>query len=450
MAVSVEKLTLDLDRQLLHEHRFDTALFEELTALQRAGGILHGDRPICPFLRPYFLPGSRYLEIRRAARHLFEAFQSMTHAALANDELLEELGVSEKEARWARLEPGYKDVAVNSRLDTFLHADGFAFLEYNGENPAGIGDQRPLRELFFRIPAVLRFLEAHPHHFPAPRVRLIESLETAYRQFGGQKTSPNIAIVDWVGVDTQAEFVLLAEHFEDHGYKTTICDPNDLVYKNGVLSSGEFEIDVFYKRVLIHEFLDRFDEQHALYRALADSSVCMINSFRSKLPHKKASFALLTDERYEKLFTREQREVIDAHVPWTRTVGECRTKYQGQDVDLLDHIRSEKQRFVLKPNDDYGGHGISFGWESDESQWDDAIQRALAEEFVVQERVRVDKVDMPVFDDSEAFMEALNVDFDPFLFNGRVEGGMVRLGSGSLVNISSGGNETALVVLDDI
>lgn len=449
MARSVDDIISELDVELLDEHRFDTGLFEELTALQRSSGILHGERAICPFLRPYFLSGRRYAEIRHAARQLYDAFHSITRAALADDEILGELGVSEKEARWARLEPGYRDVSVNSRLDTFLHADGFAFLEYNGENPAGIGDQTSLEALFLRVPAVRRFLAENTHHFPQPKVTLVDSIDTAYRQYGGQKESPNIAIVDWAGVDTGAEFVLLAEYFESRGYKTAICDPHELEYENGTLRSGGFEIDIFFKRVIIHEFLDRFDEEHAVYRALADRSVCMVNAFRSKLPHKKASFAILTDERFSHLFTRDQLSVIAAHIPWTRAVRETNTSYRGTEVDLIGHIRAGRERFVLKPNDDYGGHGISFGWESTESEWDDAIEKALSHEFVVQERVRVDKVEMPLFDGTEARMESLNVDFDPFLFGGRVEGGMVRLGKGSLVNISSGGNETALAILDD-
>jgi hypothetical protein len=48
----------------------------------------------------------------------------------------------------------------------------------------------------------------------------------------------------------------------------------------------------------------------------------------------------------------------------------------------------------------------------------------------------------------EARIESLTVDFDPFLFRGNVEGGMVRLAAGSLVNITSGGGETALAILE--
>ena len=31
----------------------------------------------------------------------------------------------------------------------------------------------------------------------------------------------------------------------------------------------------------------------------------------------------------------------------------------------------EKDRLVLKPNDEYGGTGVTLGWEADERSWDD-------------------------------------------------------------------------------
>jgi hypothetical protein len=33
--------------------------------------------------------------------------------------------------------------------------------------------------------------------------------------------------------------------------------------------------------------------------------------------------------------------------------------------------------FVLKPNDDHGGHGIHFGAQLDERDWDNAIKKSL-------------------------------------------------------------------------
>jgi len=41
------------------------------------------------------------------------------------------------------------------------------------------------------------------------------------------------------------------------------------------------------------------------------------------------------------------------------------------------------------------------------------------------------------------------VDFNPFLFQNEVEGALIRLSASSLLNVSSGGGQTALLVLED-
>lgn len=453
MNPSVRQLINDLDRKLLRSHRVDTDLFDRLTEQQRAGGILHGTRTICPFLRPFFLEASRYRRVRIAASHVSAAINTVTRMALQDDEMLRQLGVTEKEALWARLDPGYEHVSVTSRLDTYLSLDGFVFLEYNGENPAGVGDHVTLGSLHENVPAVCEFLSDVSHFIPQPQISLVETILSTYRQFGGKDANPNVAIVDWEGVDTTAEFELLAGFFEERGLRTIISDPHELEYRGDKLRVKDFHIDVLFKRVIIHEFLEKFDESSPVFRALEDGNVCMINAFRSKVAHKKANFAILTDERYSQMFTPDQLAVINAHVPWTRRVEATDTAYRGKKMDLLQLLRGEQHRFVLKPNDDYGGHGIMFGWESSQSDWDaaidEALKGALKGDYIAQERVAVDKIEMPIIEGNELKIQQLNVDFDPFLFCGSVDGGMVRLSKDSLVNITQGGMESALVILND-
>jgi hypothetical protein len=104
---------------------------------------------------------------------------------------------------------------------------------------------------------------------------------------------------------------------------------------------------------------------------------------------------------------------------------------------------------VLKPNDDYGGAGVVIGWETGAADWERAITHALAASYVVQERVPVRKVRMGVFSEQGLTREEMFVDFNPYLFRGETEGALVRLSASSLCNVSSGGGETALVVLED-
>jgi hypothetical protein len=349
----------------------------------------------------------------------------------------------------ARIDPRYKTLCVSSRLDAFLSGDEFKFLEYNAETPAGIGDQIAFEKIFAEIPEVVEFLSRNRHWRPAPHARLLGALDAAYRETGGTKDKPNIAIVDWDGVSTRSEFEILRELWQAEGHQTIIANPFELEYDGKMLRAGAFEIDIFYKRVIIHEFLETFDDTHPLIRAYRDGNVCMANSFRVKLAHKKTSFAIFSDAKYEFVFTPEQLAFIRRHIPWTRRVRDARTTFEGGDVDLLALLRARRENFILKPHDDYGGHGVSFGWECSESEWDSLIENALGHCFVVQERVAVEKTSIPAIVGEELSRQTLNVDFDPFLFGGKVHGGLVRLSSKSLVNVSQGGGETALVVLED-
>lgn len=438
----------DLDGLLIERYRNDRDLFALLTRVQHETGILHDDRPICPFLRPHFFPRERYEAVARAAEVLHTAFERMTDAALGDPALMTEINLTEKEERVARIDPRHRGLCVSSRFDAFLAGDGFKFLEYNAETPAGIGDQYSFEKVFEFVPEVKDFLAGQRHWRPQPHYALLDSLDSAYRDYGGTKPKPNIAIVDWDGVSTHSEFVILQEFWNSQGYATIIANPFELEYDGRELRVGDFVVDIFYKRVIIHEFLDRFDETHPLIRAYSDGNVLMANNFRVKIPHKKTSFAIVSDEKYAHLFTDEQREAIRLHIPWTRRVKDCRTTVSGREVELLEYLRTNRETLIIKPHDDYGGHGVSFGWQHNAGEWDSLIENALAHCFVVQERVAVDKVSMPVFDSELAALEQLNIDFDPFLFRGKVHGGLVRLSSKALVNVSAGGGETALVVVE--
>jgi hypothetical protein len=141
--------------------------------------------------------------------------------------------------------------------------------------------------------------------------------------------------------------------------------------------------------------------------------------------------------------------MIADHVPWTRQVRAGKSDYYGDEIDLLEFISERRDRFVLKPNDDYGGHGIYIGWNIDEIGWDEAIHNALANgDYLVQERVRTAREMFPALtaDDKIQFVEQL-VDLDPLLFNGRVGSAFTRLSSNELANVTAGGGMVPTFVI---
>ena len=341
-------------------------------------------------------------------------------------------------------------MCVTSRLDAYLAEDGFKFLEYNAESPAGIADQKLLAEIFFDLPYMREFFARFPHTLPRPHVRLLDALIAAYKDWGGAEECPSIGIVDWRGVSTESEFHVLAAYFESQGHTAFILDPDELEYNGARLMAGGRPVDILYKRVIIHEFLAKYDDMHPLVQAYRDGHVCMINSFRAKIVHKKASFAVLSDERFAHLFTSQQQAIIARHIPWTRRLQQGSTTFENEQRDLIELITREQKRFVIKPNDDYGGEGVCLGGEVSADEWQMKIAEALGSLFVVQERAPVAHIRLPLFTTDLQSIEETNliVDFDPFIFNNEVEGGMVRLTTGALSNVSAGANVAALVVLN--
>jgi uncharacterized circularly permuted ATP-grasp superfamily protein len=391
---------------------------------------------------------TQYQSIKRAAETLAGAFEKIASAALIDQNLLAFLDLTPAEEEAARIEPGYSRLCVSSRLDAHANANGFQFLEYNAESPAGIGDQMQLEKILFRLPALRQFLAANSHWLPQPHRALLISLLKAYREWGGNEDKPRIAIIDWKGVPTSGEFEVLKDYFVTEGYPALIADPHDLEFNGDYLSVDGFRIDIVYKRVVIHEFLNRFGLDHPLVQAYRQGRVCMANSFRSKLAHKKATFAVLSDPAYDYLFDSAELEAAQKHIPWTRFTRPSRTVFHGSEVDLETLLLNERGRFVLKPNDDYGGHGVVLGWETEEREWRQAVKAAFQKSYIAQERVLIEKTTIPAYSD-RVYLEDLFVDFNPFLFHNEVEGALIRLSASSLLNVTSGGGETALLVLEE-
>ncbi|HEX8190931.1 MAG TPA: hypothetical protein VF586_21405 [Pyrinomonadaceae bacterium] len=419
--------------------------------LERAK-LIFGGRRLSPYLRPHFVTEDDFARVTRVCETVWGAIQKVKDAAVEDEEIVAELGVTEIERELVRIDPGYRAVSPTARLDSFLTADAYSFVELNGESPAGIAYADAAYEIFSGLPVMRRFAERYKLRTFSGRPLLLGTLLEAYREYagGGAREKPSVAIVDLKGLPTQKEFELFKEFFESEGHPSAICSPDELEFSGGRLRAGPFEIDIVYKRLLVNEYLPIMGEHPALLEAYRAGAVCMVNNFRSKMIHKKALFAVLTDPAYARLFTADELDTIRRHVPWTRKVREGRTEKGGARVDLLDYVRHNGGTLVLKPNDDYGGHGIHIGWNSDPAAWEEALQAALADgDYLVQERVPTARETFPALaeDGSIVYAEQL-VDLDPMLFNGRVGSAFTRLSSTELANVSSGGGMVPTFIID--
>jgi hypothetical protein len=405
--------------------------------------LIFGGRRLSPYLRPHFVSETDFARITGICETVWSAIQKVKDAAIVDSSIVDDLGITEVERDLVAIDPGYKAVSPTSRLDSFLTDNAYSFVELNGESPAGIAYADAAYEIFSSLPVMQKFSAEYNLRPLYGRRFMLDVLVESYTEFLGRTSdhAPHIAIIDLPDVPTVKEFELFKEYFEQAGYPSIICTPQQLEFDGQRLSCNGFEIDIVYKRLLVNEYLPIIKEYPALLNAYRARTICMVNSFRSKLIHKKALFAVLTDNKRANLFSEVEREAIQAHVPWTRLVRDEKTEYKGSDVDLMEFVRSNNNSLVLKPNDDYGGHGITIGWNSSDSEWSDALEKALANgDYLVQERVPTARETFPALtaDGKMEFAEQL-VDLDPLLFNGKVGSAFTRLSSTELANVSSGG-----------
>ena len=423
-----------------------------LARSMRERRLTFGDRIHCPFLRPFFLSGADEARIRSASETIAALGERVARLAIESPRLVHALGVTDAEARLIDIDPGYETASTASRLDAFLLPGSLQFAEYNAESPAGPAYTERLCELFDALPVMSRFKEAHAVRFHRTIRGLLGALLASYREWGGRESPPSIAIVDWREVPTWSEFEIIRDAFIDAGVPTVVCDPRELEFERGRLLATGREIDLVYRRVLLNDIVSRPAECAALVEAYRARAVCVANTFRCKLPHKKAFFAILTDPEHSGLFAQSERAVIDAHVPWTRLVADIQTERAGQRRSLLDIARREREQLVLKPNDEYGGTGVMLGWETSIGDWERALESALHDppgSWIVQERIAVRREVFPQFDDlGHVTMRDMLVDLAPYLFRGRIGGYLTRLSATGLANVTSGGGQVPPFVVD--
>ena len=323
--------------------------------------------------------------------------------------------------------------------------DSLKFAEYNGESPAGAGYAETLAEIFRELPVMDKFAQRYEVHSYALSAKLLDALVMSYLDWGGSSKKPQIAIVDWKDVPTVSEFEILQKRFERMGIPTLIADPRELEWDGKSLTTQGKKIDLVYRRVLINDMVAKPAECSALVKAYAANAVCVTNNFRCKIPHVKAFFAVLTDEQNGAHFSQGERELIRKHIPWTRVVADVKTAHYGQPIELLAFIRKERENMVLKPSDEYGGSGVTLGWETSEAAWDAAIQLALSPKngvWIAQERIPIRREIFPYMAQTgKVDYRDMLVDFAPYLFRGKLCGFLTRLSATGLANVTSGGGQ---------
>jgi glutathionylspermidine synthase len=404
-----------------------------------------------PFvLMPHFVSPGQVRRVRHAVGCLSRVLDRFCDAYPDDGRLREELAVPDWEDELIRVEPGFPRPLRICRLDAFLQGYDVKFLEFNADSPAGIGYTDILYDGLRRsleLPRVAaEFDTAYAPMLPELIATLLDAYGHVRRRAPDLPEQPRLALIDVAGSPAVPEFRITCSAASDAGVDALHGTLEELTYDGSVLRLAGEPVHVVYRRALLEELVEHPAGEH-LVAAARDGRAAVVNPFRARVANNKKLFALLEDPRFAHLVDPQEVDAIRATIPWTRVLRPGRVTYGDWVVDLLSFTSDNRERLVLKPASDYGGHGVSLGMETSQADWDTILEaHADRADYVVQEYIPVPEEMFPTVEDGHVQMRLKRFNINPFGIGGHYAGMITRISDQAVINVSAGGGLLPSVV----
>ena len=399
--------------------------------------------PMPSLLKPNFVSEKQTRILAYAVEKISSALNKFISLYVSDKGVRRIMNFSSREEELFRIDPGYSKALVIARLDAFLDGYSITFLEFNCDSPAGIayadGQEAGFRELFKDNPV---FKNWKIDYFRRQE-RLVNALMKCYGEYRSGEPSlpkkPVIAIVDWEDVSTYSEFQMHERYFSQKGYGTVICSPQDITLKKGRVYAQDREVHLIYRRVITRELVERWEEVGAFIHSLKKGKVCCCNPFRSFIVGSKKVLTLITDPRFQHIYSKEELSVIRETIPWTKVLADTKVVFHEQEASLKNLVADNRDRFVLKPSNSYGGKNVFIGLDTDQHTWEKVMNTHLYDDsWVVQEYVNIPRDTYPEIGEKVAFRDKY-VNINPFALLEKYSGTISRVSDDHVINVSAGG-----------
>lgn len=365
-------------------------------------------------LRPTAVLGEQMNYFHTVSLTLLEALKRIPDMYLDNASVREIVPLEPEEEAWLKdtWTPAHRNAhCVFGRLDAMVDftsptwKETLSFIEPNLVGVGGINiipcaEQVILEEI---VPAIQKIApDLHLESNEDCRLLFLRELQDHLEAIGRPKGA--IALIDskYSG-DGPAEFAELARYYTERGHRVVYVDPSELTLRQ---INGEPEvfyedtrIDLVYRDYSVNDFIELAEEgsDPQIPRLLFKRNQ-MVSSMAGDFDHK-STFELLTDTRFSHFFTPSERQVLRRHVLWTRLFKPRKTTDAcGDEIDLVEYTRLNRDMLVLKPNRSYGGDRVMIGPSVSEAEWLDGIDEALNEpgQWIVQRLARITAYEFPV------------------------------------------------------
>ena len=318
-----------------------------------------------------------------------------------------------------------------ARIDIFFNEDDFSFkfCEFNADGASAMNEDRELFNVISKTKAFKQFSESFEINQNELFQSWVNEFLKIYSETENAKKNPHIAIVDFLNNEVNNEFEEFKRVFNKNKCTCEICEITKLKYENGVLcSENGNKIDAVYRRAVTCDIMENYDSVMPFINAVKDNSVILIGDFRTQIIHNKLVFKILHDNMTKKILTYDENNFVSEHIPFTTNLTEQALK----KFDVL----SNKNKWVIKPEDSYASKGVHAGVEfNDKDEWCKTVKENTDNHYLLQEYCtpyELPNIDL-LYDSNAKYINYSNIT-GLFVYNGKLSGVYSRIAKNSIIS----------------
>lgn len=366
------------------------------------------------------MPESDYQVLSEAAKALLSAQTRLLRHMMATEGrvgIMRRFQISEDMAALMDWDELVKGEHLVSRFDILPHADGYVFCEMNVDPSVGGAELFECGQMA---------LEALGLDLMNEQVSPCLSRARMVQRWVQQRQLTRVIVfgLQMYDGDDFPTFDLEQEQFAAllPGVQVDVVD--EYSFPEELLQPGAGKHVLIY-RIGVYEDMTPFCRQQ--FARMQASGATIINAMESEIRMDKSWFSLFHQPKWHTLLSPVEQSAIRRFVPYTSSLTDSN----------LNAVIEEREHYVFKLNQSYGGAGVLMGNEHGAGELLARLQAAPLAQWTVQQRVQVSSLTMPADETFEPVPHQLVLGL--FVMDTQPGGLWVRASRHSqIVNVSQG------------
>ncbi|MBS2962954.1 glutathionylspermidine synthase family protein [Actinocrinis puniceicyclus] len=332
--------------------------------------------------RPFFIPQRQIRQSAQDLGALLDILADLPRRLFDGDmgQYCNELDISKRQAALMQRIPRDRPTLFG-RADLYHDGERLKLLEFNVGTQLGGIDQAQVPAALLTAEPFRAFADEHGLDY----VHTGRQIAKALREAAEPVTAGAEPVVALLEADGALERLMplmrsFIEMLRGCGLDIRLGEVSQTRYLDGKLVLDGTPIDVVLRYFSVNQICQDPKGEEAvepIFRAHEAGGTVLLTTLDSFLYSSKGCLALLSDPYWRGAFTAAESDLVDRVLPWTRKL----------TADLVEQCRDRRESLLLKPANDYGGHGIVVGWTTTDADWNEALRANCERGYVVQERV---------------------------------------------------------------